>query len=163
MKKAGVIAFAFGVPGTILSNQRIAQIASRKAQELTAPIYTQLDVHVESGIEVEYTKEEPGNPPPSLRIARGAVQWAERQRFTELWVVAAKPHIWRCLRDLKYAVREARAKIEVKACKEIEQYPEDEWFCSDSIQERTRSRKNWQRRERILRLIPIFLYKLIAR
>ena len=158
----GIVAFAFGVPETIRSNQCIAEMASRKALELSAPVYTQRDIRVEPGIEVMYTEEEPGNPPPTLRIARGAVRWAKKRGFVELWIVAAKPHLWRCLCDMKAAVREAGGGIVVRAFKEIEQVPEDEWFCSDSTQERTQSREAWNKRERIVRLMPFCIYKRVA-
>lgn len=161
-KGIGIVAFAFGVPDTILSNRRIAKIASQKAKELKTPVYTQLDVHIEPEIEIEYTDEKQGNPPPTLRIARGAVCWAKRLGFRELWVSAAKPQLWRCLRDLEQAVREAGVQIKIRAFKEIEQYSEDEWFCPDSTQKRTRSREVWDRRERILKFMPFFLYRHIA-
>jgi hypothetical protein len=89
-KEIGIVAFAFGVPNTILSNRRIAKIASEKAKELKTPVYTQLDVRIEPEIEVEYTDEKPGNPPPTLRIARGAIRWAKRLGFKELWVSCRK-------------------------------------------------------------------------
>lgn len=163
MENAGVVAFGFGVPHNIRSNRWIAKIASLKARELRAPVYTQSDVcDVESGIRVEYTPEEPGNPPPTLRIARGAVAWAHQNKLTTLWVSAAKPHLWRCVRDLKYAIRETKAQIVVRICKEIEQYPENEWYCSDSIQPRVRSRKEWRKRECIFEWMPMFLYKRVA-
>ena len=76
--------------------------------------------------------------------------------------MAAKPHLWRALRDIQQAVREAGARIEVRACKEIEQYPEDSWFCPDSTQDRVRSREAWDKRENILKLMPFFIYKRIA-
>lgn len=176
MKTAGIVAFAFGVPETLRSNRRIAKITLRKARELNAPVYTQLDVriplrsgslddHIEYmyGINVQYMiNDELGNPPPTLRIARGAVQWAKRHGLTELWIVAAKPHLWRALRDVQQAVREDEARIEVRVCKEIEQYPEDSWFCPDSTHDRVRSREAWNERERILKLIPFFIYKRVA-
>lgn len=162
MQTTGVVAFAFGVPETILSNRRIAEIASKKARELNGRVYTQLDIRVEEGIPVEYTREETGNPPPTLRIARGAVQWAKRHGFTELWVVAAKPHLWRAMRDVQEAVLEDEAQIEVCVCEEIEQYPEDSWFCSDSTQGRVCSREAWNKRERIIKLMPFFVYKRVA-
>lgn len=164
MAKAGVVAFAFGVPSTIRSNRRIGQIASRKARELGAPVYTQFDVLVGDGIKTYYTEEQPGNPPPSLRIARGAVQWARRNFLDEFWVVAAKPHLWRCVRDLNRAIGETNdLAARVRVCDEIEQFPEAEWFCSDSTRERTRSREAWDKRERILKLMPFFLYKFVAK
>lgn len=160
--KEGILPFAFGVPETILSNRRIADIASQKAREFEAPVYTQLDISIDDGIKVEFTEEQPGNPPSTLRFARGAVQWARRKALTDLWIVAAKPHLWRCIRDLTRAIREAGVQIEIHVCEEIEQYPEEEWFCADSTQERTQSRKNWESRERIIKLMPFFVYKLIA-
>ena len=162
MRRIGIVAFAFGTPETILSNRRIAEIASKKALEFTCGVYTQFDVRVKQDISVKYTEEEPGNPPPTLRIARGTVQWAKRYELTELCVVAAKPHFWRALRDIQQAVREAGARIEVHACKEIEQYTEDSWFGPDSTQDRVSSRKDWNRRERILRFMPFFVYKRVA-
>lgn len=159
MKTVGIIAFAFGVPNTISSNQRISQIASRKAREMNALVYTQLDVLIEHGIEVEYINEQPGNPPSTLQIARAAIQWAQQRKLNKLWIVAAKPHLWRALRDVKKAVREAKGTIEVYVCSEdIEQYSEDSWFCPDSTQRRVQSKKAWRKREMILRLLPFFLY-----
>ncbi len=164
MAKRGIVAFAFGVPATIRSNRRIGEMTSKTALKFAAPVYTQRDIQVELGVSFAWTEEEPGNPPPTLRMARGAVQWAKHpnNRFVELWVVAAKPHLWRCMRDMKAAVQEAGGGIVVRACEEIEQVPEDEWFCSDSTQERTQSRQAWEKREWIVRFMPFFIYKHVA-
>ena len=166
--KDGIVAFSFGVPASIRANQQIARIAVNKAQQVgdsmgSGWVYTQADIQFEEGMNVVafYTTEE-GGPPPTLRIARGAVRWAVEQGFSCLWVAAAKPHLWRCLRDLEQAVREVGANIEVLACEEIEQYPEDSWFCPDSTQERVRSREAWDGREKVLKLMPFFLYKRVA-
>lgn len=161
--RSGVVAFAFGVPDTIRSNRSIAFVATFKARQLNAPIYTQADVKIfDPSVVVFHTSEKPNSPPPTLRIARGAVQWANQCRFTELWVVAAKPHLWRAERDLRQAVHEAGGGIIVRVCEEIEQYPERDWFCSDSTQERTQSQKAWDGRERVLKVMPFFIYKRVA-
>lgn len=164
MAKMGIVAFAFGVPYTIRSNRHIAEIALKNAQEFNAPVYTQDDVYFsfQLRIKVEYTEEEIGNPPPTLRIARGAIRWAKRSGFTQLWVVAAEPHLWRVLRDLRLSADEAGSQIDICTSNEIFKYRKDSWFCPDSIQEWTRSRKAWNKRERILRLLPFFIYKRIA-
>ena len=162
MKRPGIVVQAFGAPHSILSNRRLAEIASEKARELKAPVYTQLDIVVEPDIEVEHTKEKYGSPPPTLRIARGAVRWAKQRGITELWIIAAKPHSWRVLRDIRRGISEARENIEVHICEEVGQYPEDSWFCPDSTQDRTKSREAWAKREKILTLMPFFIYKLIA-
>lgn len=160
--RTGILSFAFGAPKTILSNHRIANITLKKARELEAPVYTQLDICIDDGIEVEFIEEQPDNPPPTLRLARSAVLWAKRKNLTELWIVAAKPHLWRCIRDLTCAVREINLQINIHVCEEIEQYPENEWFCVNSIQKRTQSSGNWESREQIIKLMPFFLYKYIA-
>lgn len=160
--KEGVVAFAFGVPETILSNRRIARRASKKARELGAPVYTQLDIQIEGDIKVEYAEEQLGDPPPTLRIAKGAARWAKCEGITRLWIVAAQLHLWRCSRDLVRAVKEVGAQIEIQVCRDLNYLSEAEWFCADSTQKRTQSRKNWESRERILRLVPFFIYRIIA-
>ncbi len=164
MDKVGIVAFSFGAPSAIPANQHIARIARNHAIALKASIYTQPDIQINNkeGVEVLYTHQKNGNPPPTLRIARRAVQWAHQQGIKELLVVAAEPHLWRCVRDLKYASKEARMRIHIRISSEPELYPEEEWFCANSTQERTQSKKNWERQERILRHLPMFLYKRIA-
>jgi len=162
MGKTGIVAFAFGSPETIRSNQRIAHIASQNAIKLGAPVYTQLDIYIHLEIRTEYIAEEVGNPPPTLRIAKGAVRWAKQRGITELLVIAAKPHLWRCVRDLIRSARETQTQIMIRVCEEIEQYPKNSWFCPESTQTRTQSEKNWQKREWFLKLLPFFIYKRIA-
>jgi hypothetical protein len=110
----GIVAFAFGVPDSIWSNRAIAQIASIKARDLGAPIFTQLDVPIPYWVAADRANEEAGNPPPTLRIAREAVLWAKLRSIEELWVVAAGPHLWRVVRDLKYAIHEAETEAQIK-------------------------------------------------
>ena len=163
--KTGIVAFSFGVPHTIRSNRQIAEIASNKSEDLgDVPIFTQPDVQFKSGIRVEYIPgEQPGNPPTTLRVARGAVQWAKEKGLNQLLVVAAEPHLWRALRDTKKAVGELGLRIEVWPCKnEIKQYSYGSWFCLDSKKGWTRSMKECSRRENILCLLPFFIYKRIA-
>ncbi len=162
MKKSGVLAQAFGVPSSILSNRLIAEMASKKARSLKCPVFTQADIRVDEGIEVIYCTEEPGNPPPTLRICREAVQWAQKNGIGELWIACAQPHLRRVMRDLEYAIREAKVSITVRVCEKIYHHPEEKWYCPDSTQSRTRSEKEWKKRERILRWMPMFLYKLVA-
>ena len=159
--KIGTVVFAFGRPCSLRSNKIISQIASRRAKEFSASVYTQSDISVESGIRVEYVEEKPGEAPPTLRIARGAVRWALREGIEIIQIVSAKPHIWRCIRDLEYAIKEEGSNIEVRVCKEIGWYSH-EWFCFDSEQKRTRSKWAWFLREVILKFMPFFIYKWIG-
>ena len=163
-RRVGVVAFAFGVPRTISANRRIANIMKEYSLRYGAPAYTQPDVMLlDSRIEVEYIDEKPGNPSPTLRIARGAVQWARRREISTLLVVAARPHLSRCLRDLDYARRElGYGWLTIDVCVELHIVSENEWFCPESTQKRTQTREAWERRERIIRLMPMWLYKLVA-
>lgn len=161
MKKYGIVAFAFGAPADILSNKLIAKIALEKAKMFNASVYTQRDILI-NGVEVEYAYEKSNNPSSTLRMARGAVDWAKRNGIEKIWIVAAKPHLWRCQRDLVQAVKESETAIKIHFFREIEDYPEDLWFCLNSTQQRTRSKKSWESREWILKLLPFNIYKLIA-
>jgi hypothetical protein len=158
LNKSAVVAFAFGVPHSIRSNQRIADMARDSPL-----IYTQRDIRIKNPVgRVDYTEEKEGEPPPTLRIARGAVQWAMNLGITELWIACALPHLWRCRRDLEYAIEEAGGEITVWICEEVMEYPMSSWFCPDSTQPRTGSQKAWVKRERILWRMPMVIYKLIA-
>ena len=160
---AAVVAFAFGVPNTLRSNRRIADIASKTAKSLGAAVYTQRDViPIEPGIAIELTDEDYPKRVPTLRIARGAVKWAAKRGCDELWVCAARPHVARCLRDLRYAVREANADIALKLCEGIGQHPIDFWFCRESAQLDTRIRMIWRVRDAILTNMPMQFYVRIA-
>jgi len=154
----GVIGFAFGVDCNIISNVYVGKTATDKG----VPIFTQKDLFIENPTSTVDYIEEKEDPPPTLRIAREAVKWAMKLGIKELWVAAARPHLWRCVRDLKYAIKEAGVQIQVRVCDEIGMYPKKEWFCSNSTQKRTRSPKDWWPREIILRLMPMFIYKRIA-
>jgi len=160
---AAVVAFAFGTPNTLRSNRCIAQIASETAASLRIPVYTQHDVvPLASDVEVELTEEKYPERVPTLRIARGAIAWAQVREIDVLWLCAAGPHIARCRRDLRYAIKERRTAIEVRITPGLTSCPADFWFCSDSTQVDTRSRVVWQLRDTILMNSPMRLYSLIA-
>lgn len=154
----GIVALEFGVDWTIRSNRIIGQIASKKARELNAPIYAQLNVRLESGAQVTWA---PGED-PTLRVVRGAVQWALQRGIDEVWIVAARPHLRRTLRDMREAIHECGAQIDVHICSDVYSHPKDIWFCSDSAQWRTRTSEAWQRRDWVLMQLPFFLYKRVA-
>ncbi len=173
----GVVAFAFGAPQDIKPNRMISDIAWAEAHEWhrewylnegNRPVYTQADVWVcgeDDGIDVTRVSEQAGNPPPTLRIARGAVQWALQRNLEKLVVVAAPPHMWRAVRDLRRAADEAGADIYVVASPLLRQQPYAEeymWYCASSLQKRTRTKREWQKRDIILKLMPFLFYKRVA-
>lgn len=160
--KYGVVALAFGVPSSIESNRVIAELAMSHARKLQAPIFTQTDVSIPAEYDVEYQQQEPDQPPPTLCIARAAVEWAVRRKINDLCVVGAKPHLWRCTRDLQFAIEERGATISIRYPEEIAHFPSTTWYCRDSTQGRTRSRWSWLKRELILMLMPMFIYKRVA-
>ena len=111
MPKTGVVAFGFGVPSTTWANREISTIASTHAIVESAPIFTQLDVQLHAGQTpskgVEYLPgEDPKKAPLTLRIALWVIQRAIEEGLGEIIVVAARPHIWRAMRDLEQAAIE---------------------------------------------------------
>ena len=162
--KIGIVVFAFGSPANIHSNRILASIAIRKARELQAPVYTQEDILINnSDIDVEYIKQRDASPPPTLKIAQGSIKWAKYEEINDILIIAAEPHLWRCLRDLAYARKKMKLDVNFQICEEVYNYPFASWFCSDSIQERTRSRKRWERREKVLKHLPLWIYALISK
>jgi hypothetical protein len=162
--KRGIVAFAFGAPAELTSNQRVAEIAETWSGLYGgASVYTQADVPIAPGRDrkVVRIREVPGEPPPTLRIARGASEWAKWRQLDELWIACATPHLWRCERDLRYALSENGSLIDVGICPEVIREPYD-WFCPESTQERTRTEKAWRKRERILEWTPMFIYTRLA-
>lgn len=164
--KFGVVAYAFGTPATIEPNQRIAKMAATLATELSAPIFTQADIQIpQPTTPVSYfPNEDPDNPPPTLRIARAAVEWAMINNIDVLYVVCASPHRWRCMRDTKAAAKERGSRIDVRDRAKAETEAEYmSWFTRTSTQERTQTEEAWLKREVILKIAPFFIYKRMAK
>ena len=159
------VAFAFGVPSNTEANQRIAKIALGIDIPSYPGIYTQRDINIDAikelcnrdRMQVTYTPERPGYPPPTLRLARGAVNWAIANSVTTLYIACAYPYLWRCRRDLNIAIKEKGANIKVKLCFGTQlSYKASNWF-------NTRDEKYFcYIHEAILRIMPVWLYKKIA-
>lgn len=140
----------------------MAEGAEEVAHRHDAPIFTQRDVQVsDPTLDVTCCTEKPGEPPPTLRICREAVEWAVQRGIGTIWIVAALPHLPRVKRDLRYAIEEAHASIKIKVYVDPNRCKED-WYCPDSTQVRTQSRGEWEKRERIIMLLPMFVYRLVA-
>ena len=167
MGQVGIVAFTFGTPYTLRTNQFISRLAFQKARRIDAPVYTQLDIDSSWGFQQKttYTPEIAGHAPPTLRICRGAVQWAKQLSLSELWIVCARPHLWRCKKDLEYAIHEAAADISIHVCEEIKEESENFWYCPESAASQwyTRSRLAWLVRDSILRALCFFNYSIYRR
>lgn len=162
--KTGIVAFAFGVPWSISSNRNIANISEELARKFNAAIFTQRDIKISSEIvNITYTTEKPENPPSTLRMAHEAIHWAQKNGLEALYIVSAWPHMWRCKRDLEHARKEAGSGVRIYFREEeVCKIRYVDWFCPNSTQERTQSEKKWNKREKILKLMPFWLYELIA-
>ena len=158
--KEGVVAFAFGTPATIEPNMRIATMAMQRSNLSEGRIFTQRDVPISRHFAVNYITEPDEGPPPTLRIARWAVKMAADFQIDVLWIACAEPHVWRCKRDMRYAIQEAGAAITLMLCPEAR--TKGGWFCSESTLPRTQNIDAWRKRERILEMLPMFVYTRVA-
>lgn len=165
-----MVAYAFGSPWDILSNERLAALARDCFTEsLAKVIFTQRELQIPfvSADKVEYISNDK-KAEPTLRIARWAVRRAVEMGLVSLIVVAAEPHIERCVRDVRWAVREQQADaeilVEAYSCqlRFLSPFPVGAWFCSDSTQPHTRSSRAWWPRERLLRCMPMCLYTRVV-
>ncbi len=159
----GITAFAFGNPAKLTSNSTLAFIAMLEAERLHTEIYTEADIEITTQrIPVTKFKPASGKQPSTLQMAQDAVLWAKDNNYDELIVVAARLHIWRCIRDLKKSSLEAGLSLKITACPIVKQYPIRWWLSEDSKQKRTRSLSNWMIREMVLRVLPFSIYKKIT-
>ncbi len=165
MKDTIIIAFTFGAPFDIPPNMRLAGVASAESRLLGADIFTQKDLQDINGMRLGGSLnfiEEGKDPPPTLRIARWAIQ--EMPKTVKcVSVVAAKPHIWRAIRDTKRALCEVgRSNVAIIVPCAISESKWSWWFCKESTQKGTQTPWNWLKREFILRIMPFWVYKKLA-
>lgn len=135
----------------------------KRAEELGASVFTQKDIYIDVNvIDVTYCTEESDNPPPTLRIAREAMKWASMKDIEKIYIACAVPHWRRARRNCERAAEEKGLGIQFSPIFELFKYGDREWFCKDSTQPRTQSKRVWERRENILEILPFWIYKLVA-
>lgn len=167
--RKGIVALAFGMPPSVMSNVAIRETAQAAALALDAPIFTQYDCGIttdDSPVGVRHITETPGKPPPTLRICRAAAQWATALCLDEVHVIGAPPHLWRCMRDMKESLGEIGSGIRTYSWAEPElrdSHPPGFWFCAEGTQWYTNRRLNWAIRDIILKCMPWRMYSLIAK
>ena len=164
--KTGLVAFAFGVPYSTTANREIARIVTECASENPMPVFTQKDIQINlAGLDIAMCAEAEQSP-PTLRIARASVKWAQKKELKQLKIIAAVPHVWRCKRDLEAAVLESGAKINVSIIESIYEVESSLWFDPNGVQRRAQSWSKWwwasHRNELLLRAIPFSIYRHIA-
>lgn len=116
--RIGIVAFGFGEPASTRPNQHIHAKAVALVGALTASVlFTDRDIFSalrEGGAVVE--ELDPTQRPTTYRLAKFAVAGAEKHRLTELHVVAAPCHIWRCVRDLRWVAVELGVEAAFTPC-----------------------------------------------
>ncbi len=163
--KSGIVSLSFGAPGNTIVNRLLARITTQLAFLYNFPIYTQQDIQIKYfslSVDTTFTEEELGSPPPTLRIMRGAVRWAIAGGIKTLWLVTAKPHQSRAVRDLKLAIKESKENIVIRVCTEVEPFSNNFWFSSESTQWPTRSAWQWKIYNWPLERMPTQLYTWIT-
>ena len=85
--------------------------------------------------------------------------------YYKVAVIAAPQHMKRCLRDLYAEGFKCYVDSNNKFFlpKGVSLDDESFWYNQDDPQKYVRSPKNWWKRERILRMLPFVLYKILAR
>jgi len=154
MKGVGIIAFPFGEIG----EKVIGRITEEIAKKLDIPVFAHEHVHLDLDIKkVTRFYEDLDNPSTTLRMVRAALRWAKENEITSLWLVAGRPHIYRCKRDLELEARDVGLGIKIFMCEEIEKYRTRMWFQSVFFE------AWWLIREQILLKLPWSLYKKVAK
>jgi hypothetical protein len=159
-KILAILVFAF-VPNEPESNRQIADMASYVARNRDAKIYTQQGVPVE--VDLAEFMEEGGYPPSFLQLANWAIVHAVKDGAGELRVVAAGPQLDRAWRITGHVNFKMGSPLEITYQREIRKFPIDQWYNNpESVKTWARDRKVCERRERILKYLPIRFHKLLA-
>lgn len=159
MPDSFVVAFAFGIGPKSPANQSVREAA------LAVPnvaIVTQEDLgNHERFIQI---KDGPYGPPTTLMIAREAVTYAIKKRRSTILVAAAPPHLYRCMRDVRRVIEEHRLDHLIRAEVLPLRPPQGpyHWFYPNP-QAHTTIAWRWWMRETMVRLLPFFIYRRIAR
>jgi len=151
--KNGVAVFPFGSLPQNRSNIILGRIASKWAETNNAEVITQQKIIIRKGVETTYI-DYPN--PSTIRISYEVVDWIKARNIENLCIVAANPHIARCMRDLQYLFIKTRYYPKIICPEELGDYPEYIWF-----QNKT-SEKKWKIRESILLNFPIEIYEFIT-
>lgn len=158
MKKTGIITFAFGKPKTLEANKLIARLAIEYSKINNAPILLQKDIPIDNG-NITHVTEFEDMPPPTYTIAKDAIPWIINNNLSKVIIIAAEPHIDRCVRDVEKLLIKNSLTTEV-TCLTVENY--HGWFDKKSTQKRTQSYGSWWFREFILMNMPFVLYEKIS-
>lgn len=165
-----ILAFSFGSPCWLKSNQVIAKKTVILAKILNADIFTMKDILINKEFahyhHVEYAENIINNGVnkkylSTLGLIRCFARYAKGKVWEKVWVIAAPQHIGRCLRDLEKTLKKENLRIEILIGNDAD-YDEEFWYFKDSTQRCTRSPFIWWLREIPLRLLPWWLYKKIA-
>lgn len=158
MRPDVILAFAFGTSDLV--NWQIAQQVDLLAKEYSVPVIAQEEVATRM-----YVKAEVVIAPSqevclsTLHICRQFESGANQRHWNKVLVVAAPPHQKRCVRDL--GMLGFGAQTETGALTEWFTYWQW-WYDKTSHQRWTRGPLRWWLREIPLRLLPWWLYKLVA-
>ena len=161
-----VVGFAFATPASAFVNKvlrfRIEDLCARQDEGEQIFVFTQPDLGTllpyMLRTRTQMIREEEGKPSPTLRIAREAIAFALKYHITRIRIVAAGPHMWRCLRDMKMAMKEAETLLPLVAEK-FDTMSWSSWFHESSTQPRTKSPLAWLPRDILLRLMSWEMYK----
>lgn len=153
LSKFSLLVLAYGPEQDISPNQRLITAATQFAVKHSAPIFTQRELQF-SFDDVEYDGES-ATAAPTLSIVTAAVQWAKRRGIKKITLFAARPHRYRCRRDLLWAIKQDGADIQIEVW---DDHKKTSWFCSASSQRRIHSWWTWWPREIIILCMPMRLY-----
>ena len=138
-------------------------MAETEALSTDKTIFTQDDVPIETDLTltVKRIKQKPGKKPPStVRIVIEGLAYAKENGFNSIVIVAAKPHLRRCKRDVEQVIKDEGLNMTYSVPQEIELSKNNEWFCKGQTYHR--SWTIFRIREQILLHTPFWLYRLVT-
>lgn len=126
VSKVGVVAFGFGEPATLDVNKKLAAKATAIATTSGAlMICTDRDVSPHfKDMSIPVTEIDPTRKPTTYRLAVLVAAETKSAELEALHIIAAPCHMWRCRRDIAWALKEVGSTADI-VLEPVADYPYD--------------------------------------
>ena len=127
----------FGAPAALPANRAIAEAALRESRQRKIPIFfAPRDIFDFAGYTNGLSRDFSGYI-STVKQVRALIEAAKDQAWQRVLIVAAPPHIWRALRDVR------AAGLSAGVAQSLRSYPRRFWYSAESTHRQTTSWFRW--------------------
>lgn len=143
----------FGLPATLPANRAIAAVALQAAKRYDLPIFCAPSGIFDLGDYQNLIERDFPGYVSTVKQVGALVAMAQQRQWKRVLLVAAPPHIWRALRDVR------AAGLSVDAAPSLYEHPRSVWYSRDSEHRQTTSWFRWWFTWELPTRLAIILYR----